>query len=223
MTYRMSKLTLKEMLQQYKMVYIKPNVGSFGNGVMRVEWRAGAAVPYQYQSGLQIKRFMLYTDMYQSIIKQIRNRSYLVQKGIHLLKFKGNSFDLRMMVQQTPTRKWETTGVIGRVAHPKKIVTNFHDGGTLKSVEVLLEGYVSKQGTKSYVGSLKSLGADVARTLHKKYKGIKEIGVDVALDKKLKPWILEVNTSPDPFIFRHLKDKRIFAKMRSYARSYNRL
>jgi glutathione synthase/RimK-type ligase-like ATP-grasp enzyme len=222
-THRLNKETLQKMLHQHKMVYIKPNVGTFGNGVMRVEWKEGAAAPYSYQSGLRIKRFARYADMYHSIQRDTRKRSYLVQKGIHLLKHKGNRFDLRVMVQQTPNRKWETTGVIGRVAHPKKIVTNIHNGGTIKPVEAVLNGYVHKSGKYPYISKLESLGMKVAKAMHMKYRGIKEIGVDVALDKNLHPWILEVNTSPDPFIFRHLKDKRIFAKIRRYARSYNRL
>ncbi|MBP1992967.1 YheC/YheD family protein [Paenibacillus eucommiae] len=223
-TKRLNKESLKQMLEQYGMVYIKPDTGTFGNGVMRVEWNPGEnGASYKYQSGLRIKRFHEYSKLYASIRKDIRKRNYLVQKGIHLLKYKGNRFDLRVMVQQDPNRKWETTGVIGRVAHPRKIVTNFHNGGTLKSVDQLLGSYLSSTSRQRYVGKLKSLGLDVAKAMHKKYRGIKEIGLDVALDKELNPWILEVNTSPDPFIFRRLKDKSIFAKIVRYAKRYKRL
>lgn len=221
----MTPETLKQMLEQYKMVYIKPNVGMFGNGVIRVEFAegSGAILPYSYQLGVHLKRFKTFNDMYASIAKQTGKERYLVQKGIHLLKYRGNRFDLRIMVQQTPDRKWETTGVIGRVAHPSKIVTNFHNGGTLKSVDTLLNGYLSDREREEYLKKLYVLGTRVAKAIHTKYNGVKEIGVDVALDSELHPWILEVNTSPDPYIFRRLRDKRVFAKIKRYARAYGRL
>ncbi|MNI11172.1 Endospore coat-associated protein YheD [compost metagenome] len=225
-TKRMTKESLKSMLEEYNMVYIKPDKGTFGNGVMRVERKGHTdheGAGYQYQAGEKLKKFKGFEAMYKSICKHKRKRKYLVQKGINLLKYKGNRFDLRVMVQQSPKRKWETTGVIGRVAHPKKIVTNFHSGGTLKPVGVLLNNYLSNNRKVPYIGKLKSLGLDVAKTMHAHYRGVKEIGLDVALDKELKPWILEVNTRPDPFIFRRLKNKRIFAKIVRYARAYKRL
>lgn len=223
-TKRMTAATLQEMLEQYKMVYVKPNIGMFGNGVIRIELAGeDAERPYSYQSGVTLKRFKTFADMFASLLKVTRKRPYLVQKGIHLLTYKGNRFDLRVMVQQTPARKWETTGVIGRVAHPAKIVTNFHSGGTLKSVDTLLKNYLPPTERNGYVKQLHVMGIQVAKAINARYKGVKEIGVDVALDKDLNPWVLEVNTSPDPFIFRRLSDKRIFAKIRKYAKAYGRL
>lgn len=223
-TKSMNKESLHRMLHKHKMVYIKPNSGTFGNGVMRVEWNErDPSSPYHYQNGTRKKRFGSFHTMYTAIRKDMTRKNYLVQKGIHLLKYRGNRFDIRVMVQQSPNRKWETTGIIGRVAHPQKIVTNFHNGGKLMPVETLLAGYLSRDNKQRYIHKLKKLGLQVAKAMHVKYKKIKEIGLDVAVENDLKPWILEVNTSPDPYIFRRLKDKRIFQKIYRYAKAYKRI
>ncbi|NOU93862.1 YheC/YheD family protein [Paenibacillus sp. LMG 31456] len=225
-TMKLTRSSLRELLGKYKMVYIKPDKGTYGNGVMRVEMTSigseGDGESFRYQNGLDIRSFTNFEELYNSIIKRTKNRLYLVQKGINLTKYRNRRFDIRVMVQQTPQKKWEATGVIGRVGDPKKVVTNVHNGGKLKPIETLLSPYLSGDEKRKYIARLNTLGLKTAQQLHTRFRGIKEIGLDVALDEKLHPWVLEVNTCPDPYIFCKLKDKSIFRKIHRYAKAYGR-
>ncbi|WP_082053034.1 YheC/YheD family protein [Gordoniibacillus kamchatkensis] len=215
-TKKLTAATLEEMLHQHKMVYVKPSIGAFGNGVIRVEWRPNTPQPYRYQRGLKKRQFDSFGEMSRSLLKLTSVRSYLIQQGIHLLTYRKKRFDIRVMVQKNTKGNWETTGIIGRVGDPRKVVTNVHNGGTLVPVEKLMEHYLPASRKSSFLQELRTLGVKVGQTLTNRYPGLKEIGIDVAVDNQVLPWILEVNTAPDPYIFRKLPDKRVFRKVYAY-------
>lgn len=214
--------TVEQMLEQFEMIYVKPIYGTFGSGVIRVEKNAGIIPKYSFQSGETKYSYSTFDDMYRKLLSVKKNRAYLTQQGIHLLKYSGKRFDLRVMVQKNPQSHWETTGMIGRVAHPRKIVTNYHAGGTPMPVTRLLKGSLSADQVISYQSRLRKLGVDIAKSLENRYPRIKEIGVDIAIDHNHKPWVLEVNTMPDPFLFKKLPNRTVFRKIYAYAIAYGR-
>ncbi|WP_276356538.1 YheC/YheD family protein [Cohnella caldifontis] len=217
-----NQATLEDMLDRYGMVYVKPVKGTFGKGVIRVEKRPGKRSPYGFQSGVHKYRCSSFEELFQTLSRVKKRKNYLVQQGIELLKYDRRRFDVRIMVQLSPESEWETTGLIGRLAHPRKIVTNYHSGGTLMPVEKLLGVHLDGRKLNDCLTRLKDLGTSVAEALHAQYPGLKEIGIDVAVDDRFVPWILEVNTKPDPYIFRKLPDKSVFRKVYRYAALYGR-
>ena len=214
---------VRQMLNRMKMVYVKPVNGTFGKGVIRVEQVDGERLPYVFQSGERQYRYRTFEAMFRKLLSIKRRRPYLVQQGIELLKYRRRRFDLRLMVQKNTKREWESTGLIGRLAHPRKIVTNYHSGGTPMAVERLLGSCIRANQITSYKAYLMKLGVDVANAMEKKFPGIKELGIDIAIDTTGRPWILEVNTMPDPYLFRKLKDPSVFRRIYRYAVKYGRI
>ena len=96
-----------------------------------------------FKSGKVAKSFRTFLGLFAALNKAKLNRSYLVQQGIHLLTHQKRIFDTRIMVQKSPKKTWEATGYIGRVAHPNKIVTNFHNSGKPLPLELLLDSYLN--------------------------------------------------------------------------------
>lgn len=230
-TRKMNKDILYEMLQKHHMVYIKPCCGSLGQGVMRIEKTSrnkddgdtgGEQIEYSYQAGTDICKFSNYDVAYRSIVSRTHKKPYLVQQGIRLLVYEGRPFDIRVMVQRNSKRQWEATGIVGRVAHPLKVVTNGSQGGSIYPVEELLKAYTNTEKCSALIRAMKDIGVKSARQLSTSYPGLQEIGVDIALDRRLKPWILEVNTAPDPCPFTKLNDTRMIKRIVKYAQAYGR-
>ncbi len=240
-TQRMDKTSLQGMLEKYGMVYIKPCCGSLGKGVIRVErlsagGEAGRSDDagsvrsdpeqkerYRYQAGTRVSSFTGYDKLYRALAGETLGKPYLVQKGIRLLTYESRPFDIRVMVQRSPKGKWEATGIAGRVAHPRKVVTNGSQGGTIYPVETLLESHTSQTKRTDLIDSMNRLGVKAAVQLSGTYPGLREIGVDIALGKGLHPWILEVNTYPDPCPFTKLPDDRMLRRIVRYGKAYGRI
>lgn len=235
-TRKMSHGVLHAMLQKYQMVYIKPCCGSLGEGVIRVEQRTHHSrsssrgrdsivtqkCTYRYQAGTRVSTFTDYDKAYQAIMEETGGKSYLVQKGIRLLTYGGRPFDIRVMVQRNLKGEWEATGAAGRVAHPEKVVTNGSQGGTIYPVEELLRAYTRPEKRSALIIQMNKLGVKSAIQLSSAYPALNEIGVDLALDRRLTPWILEVNTAPDPCPFTKLKDTRMLERIVRYGKAYGR-
>lgn len=209
--------TLRSMLKRSSMVYIKPDIGTWGKGIMKVKRIHQKYVLYTQSQQLV---FQTVNHLYAYIKRIIGPRKYLVQKGIDLLTYRGRKFDIRVMIQRNPLRQWEATGIIGRLAHPKRIVTNFHAGGKAMMIQHLLKNHMPTSQIIRLKRRLYRLGVLAAKQLSKRFNKLNAVGMDIAMDRTLYPYILEVNTRPDTEIFNAINNKQMYRKVIRYARAY---
>ncbi|MBA2943765.1 YheC/YheD family protein [Paenibacillus sp. CGMCC 1.16610] len=210
-----TEANVEGMLGKYRTVYLKPSNGTGGYGIFKLS-RTDSR--YRLANGTRHRSFATFKGTYRAFQHAKRKKVYLVQKGIPLLHYHGLPFDLRIMIQRNQHHKWEVTGVVGRLAKPNKVVTNFHSGGKPMPVEKLLSPFMSKKEQVSYVESLKVLGIRISKHMSGIFPKFRSYGVDIGIDKEMKPWIIEVNTRPDKYIFNALTDKRMFHKIIRYER-----
>ncbi|WP_150272595.1 YheC/YheD family protein [Paenibacillus tepidiphilus] len=247
-TRKYSQTSLRELLELYETVYIKPDRGTYGIGVMRAQRRLVNLEPsgqqllsplaqsevyeaaervepklmYVLRYGLEAEAFTSLEELHAAIMPKLGRRTYLIQQGIDLLRYEDRPFDLRVLTQQTPGGAWETTGMLGRLAAPQKIVTNYHNGGSIHQVKTLFKPHMSKLEMQNTLQELKDLGVKIGAQLQTAYPGIKEIGLDVALDQHHDLWLLEVNTLPAVMVFKTFPNKEIYRRIYRYAVAYGR-
>ncbi|WP_246021797.1 YheC/YheD family protein [Paenibacillus zeisoli] len=240
-TRKFSVEDLRAMIHQYGLIYIKPDRGTYGNGVMSAEYYLAApekngeieneanlvkespAPQYKLRFGIQSQIYNTFEELHSALMDKIKKRDYLIQQGIHLLTYHRRKFDIRVLVQKNLKREWETTGYIARLGALQKIITNHHGGGTSYPVEQLLSPHMDERQLELLLSELRQIGTQVGYQLQHAYPRLKELGLDIAVDAEFKAWILEVNTLPALFPFKELKDKRIYRRIRRYAVHYGRL
>lgn len=220
-TRRLSLNSLQRMLKRYPAVYVKPDAGTYGHGVMRIGRTRNRA--YECRSLDRVQKWPQLASVYRHIRARSGGRPYLAQQGIPLMRWKGRVFDIRVMVQKNASKRWETTGMIGRVARPAYIVTNYHSGGKPTDIHTLLSPRMKPAQIRALESRMSRISRKAAIALGRKYPGVNMVGADIGLDERRRCWIIELNTSPDPYLFRFLKDKRVSRKVLRYARALRRI
>ena len=185
---------LERMLKDHTLVYVKPDKGRGGERVVAVQLNKDGRYRVHYKTHIQDNMTFDAVRAYLAGVMQVKKS--IVQQGIKLLRVKSSPIDLRVHIQK-PFNKWEVTGLLLQIAAPGKIVTNLHSGGTLVNFkEGLARAGLKRRKVVKLTDKLIYLGERAAAALNKKYSGLRELGVDFALDQEGRPWILEVNTRP---------------------------
>ena len=185
---------LKEMLSRYPLIFVKPDMGSKGFEIVVVKKNYGEFTALFNSSTL---KFQSIEEVSSFLEEFTGDKKFHIQQGIDALNIDNRPFSVRVWVQK-PYKKWRITGITAVLAAPKKIITNYHQGGTLftfKEIMMKIAG-ADVNKVKNLTGQLYFIGEKASRALNQRYRGLRELGIDIALDQTFRPWILEVNTMP---------------------------
>ncbi|MBA4495252.1 YheC/YheD family protein [Paenactinomyces guangxiensis] len=188
---------LKEMFQRYPVLYLKPNNGSLGSGIIRVIKGAGNWV---YQSatpnGTLTRSTKTLAEMAKLLSRRIGRQTYLIQQGLNLVTFENRQVDFRVLAQKNEQGKWQVTSSVGRIANDQHIVSNLARGGTIrKAADVLAD--LRHVANKPTITELRRIALEISNAFERLAEGhFAELGIDLALDKNGKVWLIEINSKP---------------------------
>lgn len=198
-TRKLTTETLEAMLERYPVLYLKPSNGSLGMGIIRVKKDSGGSLKYVIYRASRLKGNAENARDLMKKTKKVRgDKPYIVQEGLQLATYGGSIFDIRIIYQKNARGEWQISKKFARVAPRKSSVSNLRRGGRpVPSRYVFKHLYRSKESITSKNNQIKEMCKKVASVLETQCNGIYgELGLDIGMDKRGKPYLIEVNSKP---------------------------
>ncbi|USB34309.1 YheC/YheD family protein [Paenibacillus sp. YPG26] len=200
---------LKRMLDRHAVVFVKPDLGSQGRGIVRLKRikHGGVHISWGLSSRRVNRKYMV-----RALHQRLRPyQPYLVQQGLQLTKYHHRLMDIRVFLQK-PGSKWLISGKVVRVGAAGRFVTNYSQGGRPVHLSKVLDSIYrhDQQRTEAAIQKIDQLAYHAAAALSGKFRGIRVLGIDIALDRTGRIWIIEANTRPGTQLFKQLKDQSMY-------------
>ncbi|MDQ1913358.1 YheC/YheD family protein [Paenibacillus sp. GD4] len=214
----LSRSSLSTYLSKYRVNYVKPVFGSFGNRIMKVT-KSGSQYLVQREQQAQL---VAPKKISKIVFGHTRGGRFLIQKGVSLVKVKGHPADFRLLMLK-PKDKWLCMGIMGKVASGTRIVTNYNHGGkAIRFRDSLRLAGLSPKQIRQVQAQMIRVGFMAARKFEKRYKHCRRLGIDFGIDSQRRVWIIEVNTNPFYELFRHHEDRTLYRKIDRYMKIIKR-
>jgi hypothetical protein len=198
------ELKLLPMLKRYAYLYLKPQSGQAGHGIMRLRRKVPSKQPYllsiQESKGSQTLRFARYPDMRRHLDQLIGDQPYIVQQGIRLCTVNGRPFDLRVLVQKNRRGRWSVTGIGARIAGEASITTHVPRGGSIEDPRRLLTSAFGPRTSRRLYRRTSNAAVKIARQIERGCGSLLgEMSMDLGVDVRGRLWFFEANSKPMKF------------------------
>ncbi|RUT29517.1 YheC/YheD family protein [Paenibacillus zeisoli] len=205
---------LSAMIRNYPNLYLKPESGKAGKGIMRLKYVENESNPLQLTIQSPRKIMVVKSSSLSEIWKRIRNEigmtNYIVQEGIELVSHNGRQFDLRVLVQKNGKGQWLVTGIGARQAGHRRITTHVPQGGSVEDPEELLALVFGRELTSGMMNRVKSNALLIARQIERgSGHMLGEMSMDLGVDMEGKIWFFEANAKPMKFDEPHIRKKSL--------------
>lgn len=210
---------LTSYLSKYKTVYVKPDVGGRGEGVIKV-WNEGEKYGYIVEKGEPV-----YCSSVPELYDRIglaRKKRHVVQQAIQFAKYRNRPFDVRIMMIRNPQREWKYTGMLAKVAGTRSIITNVNRGGgyaveidsALRSFPVVRRSSIRRSMIRL---------AYRCNWIFDRIRYEWQMGYDMGVDRNGKVWLIEANPgNPSHALFAKLNNKSMYRAIKRAVRAYRK-
>jgi len=210
---------LPDLLEAWKLLYLKPVYGNKGKNVYRLEQIDSGSILISSHSLAPRYICERHEDIGAKLKGILGEGQFIMQRGIRSRMINQCLFDLRLLVQKDITGNWLVTSVVSRVAYEgffnPSILKEIYDG------ELLIPQFFTVEKGFKLLKVLNNLSIKAAELVEKHIGLLGEISVDFILDETGKPWIIEINGKPQKVIYQKIESfqhrKLIYQRPLEYA------
>jgi glutathione synthase/RimK-type ligase-like ATP-grasp enzyme len=196
---------IKDMLNTYEAVVIKPMRNSLGVGVMKITSKDNVhrAEGRDFKNKIFHRTFPNRTALLFWVRNQLKNKM-ISQPYLELSTPEGIPFDIRVLVQKAGKGEWQETGRAVRAGVINGLTSNLCGGGKAHSCELFLQKYFSEEQLEKIRHDIDYIVKELPPFLESRHGRLVELGIDIGVDKKGKVWLIEVNSKPGRASFRRI-------------------
>jgi len=196
---------LKEMLKISKTVYIKDVTGSNGKGVMRVRKLPNNRYEYSYNNveGLTKRTVSSRKALMKAIDSYFSSKTKIIQSAIELLEINDRLIDMRATLQRNKDGRLEINSIPVRIGNTNSPITTSRTGSSTYTFEEFFKKVLYYSILPNSEFEIHRLKRKIQHFLIQVYTHVErvygefgEIGIDFAIDKNGKVWLIECNAKP---------------------------
>lgn len=196
-TFRTSVSQIEHFVEASPLTFIKPRIGSKGDGIVVLRRTEEGLVATRYHGGRRrVARAARVTDLMDSLVEMTSGRRrFIIQHGIETVRHTGSTFDIRVtMAHDGSVWRWLHEA---RLSPSGSDVSNVGQGGRSHATDQLLFEIFGTDGTRDVLRELRDLSFGLAAHLEQLHpREIPELAFDFTLDTDAHPRLIEINTKP---------------------------
>ncbi|WDL95728.1 YheC/YheD family protein [Alicyclobacillus sp. ALC3] len=220
-TAKLTKDSLENYIRLYRTVYVKANTIHTGRAIVKV-WPTHNGYHF-----VRVRGKVQHADSASHLINKVREIDakdlFLVQEAIDVAEMNGHPYDIRVMMMRDGARNWQFAGMVAKVNGSGSVVSNVRRGGgfVLPVATALAKSGFAPVEVRRIRNELITLSKQIIKYSEKYPFFSYQCGIDLAVDKAGKPWIIEVNLhNPSHGLFKQLKDQTYYKRVRKLYRDY---
>lgn len=210
--------TLRQFIEQRPVVYVKPSIGSVGLGVVRIEQQGSRYVSITSRQ----KKLLGKQTLGKEISRWVGHRKFLVQEGIPLAKYRGETFDIRVSVQKNGLGNWCISGMVAKVANQANKLSNLARGGQAVKLDEVLKELFAPEQMQIVKMRLGLAAVEIATQYAKYYPSLADLGMDMGIDESGNPYLIEVNVRDQRYSFFEAGELELFQRTYRHPLEYGR-